>query len=105
MTTIGPDIRRSPLNAARRAAVATPENMAARSSRGWSSPARAPGLRRAADLIEASAATCLHPARALRLARDMRIRAQAVELEWVDGDELATALDLMRYVAHDFAAL
>jgi hypothetical protein len=105
MTTIGPDIRRSPQTALRRAAVASPENMAARSSHGWSSPSRAPGLRRAAALIDASASKCTNPARARRLARDLRIRAAGVELERVEGDELAIAIALMRDAAHDFASL
>lgn len=66
-----------------------------RSSHGWSPPDRAPRLRRAADLLMLRAETSSNPARARRLARDMRIRAAKLELGAHDTDKLETALVLL----------
>ena len=104
MTPNGPDVHPSPQNPTRRVAVARPE-MAARSSRGWSAPDRAPGLRRAAELVERAARLDDDPVNVLRLkrlARDMRMRAQAIELDGELRDGLADAVELMR---QDFAPL
>lgn len=62
---------------------------------GWSPPHRAPRLRRAAELIELSAPSSPFPARALRVARDMRLRATALELAG-EVEDLDAAIELIR---------
>lgn len=62
------------------------------SSHGWLPSDRAPRLRRVADLVELQAEASLNPDRARRLARDMRIRAAAIELGAFAGDGVAALL-------------
>ena len=106
MTPDGPDVHPSPQNPAGRAAVARPGKRAARSSRGWSAPDRAPGLRRAAELVEIKAkrtGDAVQRLRLERLARDLRIRAADIEL--AGDDALGDAMEQFRASLHDFAVL
>lgn len=63
------------------------------SSQGWTPPDRAPRLRRAADVLMMRARLSEDPAKVRRLARDMRLRAAAIELGAYDLD------DFEQYVA------
>lgn len=106
MTDLGLDVLSSPENAAHarrgRHVLNKPPD---RPSHGWSPSDRAPRLRRRADFIESLVrlGRVADREKALRLARDMRIRAQQIESG--NADELATALGLFRLQAHDFAPL
>lgn len=64
-------------------------------SHGWAPPDRAPGLRRAADLIEQRAGQCAVPQRALRLARDLRLRATEIELANYAPDDETLAAEML----------
>lgn len=68
-----------------------------RSSHGWASSDRAPRLRRVASMLEAlvKAKKCDRPERALRLARDMRLRAAKIELGMHCDAELDEAIALI----------
>lgn len=67
-----------------------------RSSHGWTPAERAPQLRRTADWLEQQAKNTEFPDRARRLAREMRMRATAIELGAYAEDDYEASLQQFR---------